>query len=141
MAGILAFVFPGAGHVVLGERKRGVLVACGVLGLFFGGLFIGGIDVVDSREDPLWFAGQALVGPVALGVNHVHQTSFKMNDPQRKVLRSRNPDESPRNVKSLGRMNEIGTLYATLAGMMNLIAILDALFHRPRPAAPAGARP
>jgi hypothetical protein len=31
---------------------------------------------------------------------------------------------------SLGKVNEIGTLYIALAGLMNLVVILDAL-HRP----------
>ena len=35
---------------------------------------------------------------------------------------------------SLGRVNEIGTLYIALAGLMNLVVILDAL-HAP-PAEP-----
>lgn len=137
LAGIAAFILPGAGHFLLGQKKRAILIGAGVLGLFFGGMFIGGIDAIDSKEDPLWFAGQALVGPVALGVNHLHQTAFKTYDPQGRAMRTPDPDKNPRNAKSLGRMNEIGTLYATIAGMLNLIAILDALFHRPRPAGAA----
>src|SRR5207244_3626162 len=69
-AGVLACVFPGLGHWVLGERWRAMAIAAGVLGLFFGGMLIGGIDVVDSREDTIWFVGEALVGPVAFGVDY-----------------------------------------------------------------------
>jgi hypothetical protein len=138
----LACIFPGAGHFFLGERQRAALIAAGVLGLFFGGVLIGGIDVIDRKEDPIWFLGQALVGPVAFGVDHIHQTRFKVSDQGR--LRTARPDESrdargnavhagpgqrPPNSKSLGRMNELGTLFATLAGMLNLIAIIDALLH------------
>lgn len=133
LAAILAIVLPGAGHVSLGETRRGILVGVGVLGLFFAGLFIGGIDVVDSREDRLWFVGQALVGPIAFGVDRLNQ-GHKIADPRVPGgRRSANPDESPFNAKSLAKMNELGTLYATIAGMLNLIAILDAGFHsRPR---------
>lgn len=35
---------------------------------------------------------------------------------------------APPNRKSLAKMNEIGTLYVLVAGMMNLVLILDALF-------------
>jgi uncharacterized protein DUF6677 len=80
-AGIAALVFPGAGHFfVLGQRKRGLLAAVGVLGLFFGGMFIGGIDVIDRQEDKYWFLGQALVGPLAFGVNTIHQNNYKAYD-------------------------------------------------------------
>ncbi len=133
-----------------GEKKRGVLIGAGVLSLFFGGVFIGGIDVVDSREDRVWFFGQALVGPVAFGVDHLHQNHFKVREPrlvpgttgptQSHVLRSARPDEgraddgspvpggTPPNRKSIGKMNEMGTLFSTIAGMLNLIVLIDAAF-------------
>jgi len=143
LAAILALAFPGAGHWFLGERKRAVLIAAGVLGLFFSGLLVGGIDVVDSKEDRWWFVGQALVGPVAFATDYVHQNRIKGIDPRTGVLRSANPDETrdgsgrlapalggqrPPATKSLGKMNELGTLFACIAGMMNLIVALDAAF-------------
>jgi len=156
-AALAALAFPGAGHLMLGQPVRAAAAAVGVLGLFFGGMFVGGIDVVDSREDQIWFYGEALVGPVALGVDYAHQHWFKAYgrdlraDPSAAghqiILRSGYPDEhrvydqaakkwtwqpapagqGPPNVKSLAKVNEIGTLYCTLAGMMNLIIVLDAL--------------
>lgn len=76
-AGVCAMVFPGLGHIYRGERKRGVLAAVGVLGMFFGGMLIGGIDIVDSREDKWWFYGQAFVGPIAFGADWYHQNRLK----------------------------------------------------------------
>lgn len=152
LAGGAALLVPGAGQVVRGELKRGVLAGVGVLFLFFAGLFIGGIDVVDSREDRVWFVGQALTGPLAFVVDTVHQSAFKAHDqanPQG-PRRSGRPDEhrvrdaagrpvwepltreqidsgmGPPNVKSVGRVNEVGTLFCTIAGMLNLIIIFDA---------------
>ena len=165
-AGIGAAILPGLGHVLRGEAKRGLLAGASILFLFFSGLLIGGIDVVDSREDRVWFIGQALVGPVAFGVDYLHQEHFKAfgsetspadNRAPRIVSRSGRPDEKrvwsdtnsryewqrltpeelaagvgPPNTKSVAKVNEIGTLYATLAGMVNLIVILDALIVTPR---------
>ncbi len=140
---ILAAVLPGAGHWFQGERRRAVLLGAGILGLFFGGLLIGGIDVVDSRRDRLWFLGQALVGPVALATDYAHQHWLKGTDPQTGEVRSPLPNEirdpsgalvpapadaRPPLSKSLAKMNEIGTLYCTVAGMLNLIVIIDAAF-------------
>jgi hypothetical protein len=143
---VLAAVLPGLGHLYLGRRARAGLIAVGVLGLFFGGMLIGGISVIDRRDNPIWFAGQAMVGPIAFGVDHVHQTYFKVRD--RGVLRSANPDEArdpvtaapvhagpgqgPPYIKSLGRVNELGTLFATIAGMLNLIVVIDAAWHARR---------
>ena len=147
LAGILAVLFPGAGHWYHGEVRRACVIAGGVLGLFFGGLFIGGVDVVDSRHDRLWFLGEVLVGPVALGVDYVHQHYLKGRDPNTGEIRSPLPNEirDPNGVlvpgpagsvppltKSLGKMNEIGTLYCTMAGFLNLIVIIDAAFPTAR---------
>lgn len=147
VAGILAIILPGAGHWYQGQAKRGILIGAGILGLFFGGTLIGGIDVVDSKQDRLWFLGQVLVGPVALATDYVHQHHFKALDPTTRLPRSPMPDEvkdpqsgawvkgppgsRPPISKSLGKMNEIGTLYGTVAGMLNLVVIIDALFPGP----------
>lgn len=145
-AGLLAFVFPGAGHMVRGQFNRGLFIAIGVLGLFLGGLLIGGLSVVDRKsprlETRLSFYGQMCVGPVAIAADFVHQTRFKGWDAQTRTRREALPGETIRkgNIeiadegirpplrRSLGKMNEIGVLYALVAGMINFIAILDALF-------------
>ena len=151
LAGLAAAAWPGLGHVVQGRRKRGLLAMAGVLGLFLYGLFIGGIDAVDSREDRIWFAGAALVGPLAWGADWVHQNRFKAYDPRTEILRTGRPGEirdrddagravwrfatpeeledgaGPPNAKGLGRLNEIAMLSIALAGMLNFIVFLDAL--------------
>jgi len=176
VAGLLAFVLPGLGHAWLGDTKRGLLIAAGILGLFFGGLLVAGLDAVDSGlyfankirasqgkaphqsegGDAIWFAGQMFVGPVAFAVDAVHQYGFKIREPiagngAAFKFRPPLPDEerqssgpnvgmsngrSPSNVPSyrraLGRVGEIGTLCAMLAGLLNLIAIIDATWHAPR---------
>lgn len=142
VAGILAIILPGAGQFFQGEKKRGILIGASILGLFFGGMLIGGIDVVDSKSDRLWFLGQILVGPIALVTDSIHQSHFKGLDTQLGQQRTPLPDETivdgkivplpagsqPMMRKSLGKMNEIGMLYATIAGMLNLIVIIDAAF-------------
>lgn len=176
VAGIAAIVLPGAGHFVRGERQRGILVGAGVLGLFFGGLLIGGIDAVDSEEDFPWFIAQSLVGPIAFATDYVHQHHFKVlamaeqvspdgrqirpivrrsayphevrnPDGSGRVASAANPTDPPPNIKSLSKTNELGTLFGTIAGMLNIIAVVDAAFPTarrrtaPRPAAPSTGGP
>jgi hypothetical protein len=152
-AAFLGFIFPGAGHVFRKKTSRGVLAAVGVMGLFFFGLLIGGIDAIDSKEDRIWFFGQALVGPATFVVDYAHQNNFKGYDPATKTVRTGYPNEhrvyqydrwewveltqaemdqgmGPPNTKGLGRLNEIAMLSVVLAGMLNLIIILDALMPR-----------
>lgn len=140
VAGILACILPGLGHCFLGEAKRGVFVFIGVAGLFFGGMLVGGIDVIDRKEDKWWFLLQAGAGPMAFAIDSIHQNSFKVEAREggRSVRRSglpeasRNPGGEPaRSRKSLGKVNEVGSLAAAMGGMMNMIAIIDALWYPP----------
>jgi TM2 domain-containing membrane protein YozV len=164
--GVLAFLFPGLGHFMAGQQRRGVYIGAGLLGLFLSGVLIGGIDVVDRREDHLWFLAQGILGPVAFATDYVHQNHFKVVDaagtskgrpvalrtaipgeirdpstgfftpapPKRSPVdpATGEPSQPPPNIKSLGKVNELGTLFCAIAGMMNLIVIIDATFPRAR---------
>lgn len=174
VAGLLAFVLPGLGHAYLGQVRRGIFIAAGILGLFFGGILVAGLDAVDSGlyfanrirafqnkpphvaegGDAIWFAGQMFVGPVAFAVDAVHQYGYKIREPLTAgpdgaiKFRPPLPDEArdsntgqtagraPGNVPSyrraMARVGEVGTLACMLAGLLNLIAIIDASWHRPR---------
>ena len=140
--GVAALIIPGLGHVLLGQVRRGILVGFGVLGLFFAGLFVGGIDAVDSKEDALWFIAQAPTGVVAFGANYIHQNTFKGVDPTSRAAPRRmpNPGESINNrgvivpggkppaQRSLARVHEMGILFTAVAGLLNVLAAIDAMF-------------
>lgn len=124
----LAWLLPGLGHWFLGHRRRAVYIAIGVLGLVIMGVLVGGLDVVDRQEDHLWFMPQSLTGPLAFGLdaaNHFLLKSGRVGEIishdvihgfQTRVNR----------LKSIGRVNEIGTLFVAIAGLLNLCVMLDA---------------
>ena len=120
------------GHISLGERRRGWLVMLGVLFLFVGGLLIGGLDAVDRKEDRLWFLAQACCGPIAFAADYANQALLKPMPPEWMERYEQGDAEIITRLhrKGLGRVNEMGTLFAALAGLMNLVAVLDAL-HSP----------
>ncbi len=132
LAAVLAWLWPGTGHIYLGERKRGFLVMFGVLFLFALGVLIGGVDSVDRRDDRLWFLAQVLCGPIAIAVDAVnHRVLGPLPDDWVQRYEAGDPAVVKRlRRKGLGHVNEMGTLYSALAGLMNLVAILDAL-HPP----------
>lgn len=117
LAGILAWVVPGLGHYVLGQRVRGIRIFAGMALLIFGGLFIGGVDTVDSKNDSLWFMAQACAGPVVLGVDVINQKYVKELPAADQIA-----------WRSLGHVNSAGTLFIALAGLLNVVVILDALY-------------
>jgi hypothetical protein len=146
---LAGWLIPGGGYLVLGQTARGLTICVTVLALFIGGLAIGGIRVidvpgfkqgyptrVDSRGRPLtpqdpqynqgtwtladgqlfsevlakiWYVPQLLNGPVALWASHAAL------------------DAARRGVATThARIMEIGTLYTAVAGVLNLLAIMDA---------------
>lgn len=137
-AAVLGWILPGLGHASLGDRRRGLFVGGGVLGLFLGGLLVGGLDVVDRREDHLWFLAQAGAGPVAWVADYAN-ASLVASGRFGEMLEAPHPDPmAPRgtvvevsSLKSLAHPNEMGTLFAAMAGLMNVVAVLDAMSRRP----------
>lgn len=132
VAGILAAFLPGLGHFWMGEKRRAILIFMGVMGMFWGGIAIGGIDVIDRKEDFWWFVGQAGVGPTAFVVDRFRESRLTHNDPPPNADQSWFETHNPGRTKSLGHPNEIGSLWATLAGMLNAICVIDALIHARR---------
>lgn len=116
LVALAGWVLPGSGYWLIGQRARALTVGVTILVLFVLGLLIGGVKVIDppaSISSPLnavmqkpWFVGQILAGPVTL------------------VSASIGKGEGFH--ASYARMNEIGTLYTAIAGMLNLLAIIDA---------------
>ncbi len=164
VAALLGAIFPGLGHFYLGQGKRGVLVMGGVMGLYLTGVLIGGVACVDRKDNYIWFLGQALVGPLTLGLDYVHQSHLKVIGPDARTgmekLREPYPSEArdprtgravsivpmngvptartadgttispayPSYVKAVPRSNELGTLFTTIAGFLNVIVVIDAAF-------------
>lgn len=124
VAGLLACLFPGLGYIYFGEFLRAAYVAIGVLGLYVGGLLVGGISIIDKKEDQWWFLLQCGVGPTTLALNQVN-AAYKA-----KTAGGPNPTVTDYQ-RSLGRVYEVGALSAGMAGMMNLIAIVDCFWHTP----------
>jgi len=116
-AAVAALMWPGLGHIWLGEKKRGLLIMAGMLFLIFGGILVGGIDSVDRIENRLWFLAQSPGGPLVFVIDYINQTQIK---PRNNVL-----------MRSMGHVNEMGTLFVALAGLLNLVVILDALHYAP----------
>ena len=110
VAGLLAWLVPGTGHLYLGQRHRGVIFLIVIAATFWGGVAIGGVsNTVRPREKTAWFLAQISTGAhalAALGWKEAlgdHQTAYSW------------------------RAQEVAVVYAGVAGLLNLLVILDAL--------------
>ncbi len=111
VAAALAYALPGLGYAWLGQYRRAALFAAAILALIAAGTLIGGLDVIDRTNDKWWFLPQAGAGPLVFVLD---------------ALRARLATTT-----SVARVNEVGTLYVVMAGMLNAIAVVDCLWHRP----------
>lgn len=122
VAGICAWLWPGLGHIVAGDRRRGGLIMFGILFLVVIGLLVGSFSVVDRQNARLWFYAQSMCGPITFVADFA-------ND---RLIRSQ-PDDEKLHTLSVSRVHELGTLFVALAGLMNLVVILDAVAPIKRP--------
>lgn len=148
---VAGWLLPGFGYVLLGERSRGITIMVTVLTLYISGLLIANIRVIDvpgfdkngfpDRVDDRglrvqrstdydyqnahwamfsgefvaeiatkpWYVGQIFAGPINLIASVFSVYEAQQNLPM-----------------THARLEEIGTLYTAVAGMLNLLAILDA---------------
>lgn len=130
-AAVVAWLVPGLGHILAGHPARGVILMLAIGGMWGAGLLIGGISVIEARNVDRtlrpWYLGQALIAP-SIAIEYTH-------DRFRAPIQGRDPsptDDAIPFAPAYGRAAEIGTLYTALAGLLNLLAIIDIAYREPR---------
>jgi len=127
-AGILGWWIPGAGHWLIGQRKRAALIFISLVFAFTFGIYIGSIAVVDAPESwyiakliyslishkqvisvsgSPWYFAQILFSPAVGYLAHL-SAAFHLD--------------------SYGRPREIGEIYTGIAGMLNLLCVVNAVY-------------
>ncbi len=135
-AAFLAWLFPGLGHFYQGRIGKGWLYAVCILILYYLGFAMGEGKIVYWRwvnplNNPerfcLHYIGQFFVGLPALPALIQGTLSYFdmspilggfMAEPPQNVINGLHP--------RLGKLVEIGTIYTTVAGLLNILAIYDA---------------
>ena len=127
-AGLLGWIVPGLGHVFIGDRIRGIICMATIVLTFWTGIAIGGVrGTVDPHERSLWFIAQLCTGANA-GIAYVIRENISSGD--EKADRAFVP---PPWVSS-----EIGVHYTGVAGLLNILVILDAMARAERNGAGKG---
>lgn len=125
-AALAAWMLPGFGHYLVGQRRRGGILAASIGVLFVAGFIIGGIGTFDRAQ----MAGSIVqFGQYGLGPSIVFHYGHQLLDARD---RARSDGEPPVYEPAFGRVQEQAVLYTSLAGMLNLLAILDVMYRDPR---------
>jgi hypothetical protein len=146
LAGALAYLIPGAGHILLRRYVRGVIVFLGITGLFWTGMGFGGVFTVDPVRERWWYAAQMLTGVSGL---YARQRSVEKSDAVAHTLVDQNklgtlaPPLNPADAEPWWKVYNdkladeklavaypvdiISRAYSGVAGMLNLLVIFDAM--------------
>jgi hypothetical protein len=128
-----AWLLPGLGHWLIGHHARGITIGLTIILMFLLGVLMGGIRIVEApamRGNPLAallsrpaFMGQVLAGPIGVGSAWISARAAQV--------------PGWRDSSARARLGEIATLYTAIAGMLNLMAMIDAGYRAGRIGAPA----
>ena len=136
LAALLAWMVPGLGHLYQGRTGKAVLYSVSILGLFFLGLALGDWRIVywrwvsptrNTEQFCFNYIGQFWAGLPALSA--LIQATLKWYDGGVVLwgfMAEPSQIEINRLYPKLGKLVEIGTLYTTVAGLLNILAIYDA---------------
>ncbi len=105
---LLAWLIPGAGHWYIGDRKRAWIYFIVITLLFGTGIWVGGaLSTVNLQTNTAWFFAEIFAGSYTLLALLIGQL--------------------PGAVASYGKTLDLATIYAGVAGLLNLLVVLDAI--------------
>lgn len=116
----VSWLVPGLGHAMGGQRDKGMVMGLAVLVVFAVGMAFSGGHAVDRQIASVWWIGQSLFGGGALFAALV-TAPLEMTS-------------SPDNL-------ELGTNLCTVAGLMNLVVMIDAFTVAERSSFPVSQMP
>jgi hypothetical protein len=111
LVGLLAWCVPGAGHYALGEKRRAIVMFVAIALAFLIGLYAGSIGVIDPVSAKPWYAAQLMNSPAVALLGRASASG---------------------DYPVYGRPGEIGQIYTSISGLLNLLCIVNAVYiaHR-----------
>ncbi len=109
IVGLLSWLVPGGGHFLLKEKERAIIIFGTIVLTFCVGIYIGSIGVINLFGATPWYVVGAQV----------------MNSPM-VLLLGRITDGGAYPV--YGWPNEIGQIYTSTAGLLNLLCVVNAVY-------------
>ena len=107
VVGLLGWFIPGAGHLLINEKRRAMIIFATIVATFVIGLYIGSIGVINPVSAKSWYVAQIMNSPLVAGLGHITKS---------------------RGYCVFGRPNEIGQIYTSIAGLLNLLCIVNAVY-------------
>ena len=107
IVGLLGWLVPGAGHLMLGKRTHAAIIFATIVMTLCTGLYIGSIGVINPVGAKPWYVAQVMNTPAVAALGQL----------------TRGGD-----YPVYGRPNEIGQIYTSITGLLNLLCIVNAVY-------------
>jgi hypothetical protein len=107
IVGLLAWLVPGAGHFVVKERKRSLIIFTTIVLTFCIGLYVGSIGVIDPVRATPWYVAQIMNSPMVAVLGYLTKGG---------------------GYPVYTWPNEIGQIYTSTTGLLNLLCIVNAVY-------------
>ena len=104
---LLGWAIPGAGHFFIKERKRAIIIFTTIAITYITGLYAGSIGVIDPATSWAWYIPQMMATPLTAFLAHI---------------------AAIKEIESLGNPRDVGQIYTSIAGMLNLLCIISAVY-------------
>ena len=106
-AGLAAWFVPGAGYLMLNEKKRAIIIFVTIVLTFGIGIYIGSIGVIDPIGSKFAYIGQIMNSPAVALIGRVTAGG---------------------GYPVYGRPSEIGQIYTVISGMLNLLCVVNVVY-------------
>jgi hypothetical protein len=105
--GLLSWLIPGGGHLMLKENRRAFIIFVTIIFTFCIGIYIGSIGIINPVGAKPWYIAQIMNSPMVAVLGYF---ATKGDYPV------------------FGRPNEIGQIYTSIAGLLNLLCVVNAVY-------------
>jgi hypothetical protein len=124
VVGAMAWLVPGGGHYLLEEKRRAAIIFVAILATFVIGLYVGSLGVIDPVHAKPWYVAQVMNSPAVMFLgSHVASVHRRA---QQEAIEGRPITTMPYHV--YGRPGEIGQIYTSIAGLLNLLCVVNAVY-------------
>jgi hypothetical protein len=136
IAGILAWLLPGAGHWYQHRRAKAVIFFVCIFGTFMYGMFLGEGRVVYAQWEGPEFRRYPFICQVAVGLPSLPAVVLAWSGGESffgtrwyvppTIIGGKSPELDDLHLR-LNRRFELGTVFTMIAGLLNVLAIYDAV--------------
>ena len=107
LVGLAGWIVPGGGHALLRANRHAIIIFATIVLTFVAGLYIGSIGVINPVGAKPWYLAQILNSPAVALLGHV---------------------SAKQDFAVYGKPSEIGQIYTSIAGLLNLLCIVNAVY-------------